>query len=90
VSWSARPPTGWRPSRSPGLRPYVAVLDVSMPRCKRDPGHQPAPACPARLRVGLISALGWPAMADAARRAGAHRYVAKSAPAHELLDAVFG
>ena len=72
------------------LRPDVAVLDVSMPRCNGIRATSLLQRVLPGLRVVLISALGWPAMPDAARRAGAHRYVAKSAPAHELLEAVFG
>jgi|tagenome__1003787_1003787.scaffolds.fasta_scaffold20336653_1 DNA-binding NarL/FixJ family response regulator len=72
------------------LRPDVVVLDVSMPGCNGIKAtsllHRSHPG----VRVVLVSALGWPSMPAAARLAGAHRYVAKSAPAAELLAAVFG
>jgi DNA-binding NarL/FixJ family response regulator len=71
------------------LRPDVVVLDVSMPRCDGIEATRMLRRSLPATRVVLISALGWPAMPDAARRAGAHGYVAKSAPAHELLAAVF-
>lgn len=72
------------------LRPDVVVLDVSMPGCNGIRATSVLQRSLPGLRVVLVSALGWGAMPEAARRAGAHRYVAKSAPAHELLDAVFG
>jgi DNA-binding NarL/FixJ family response regulator len=71
------------------LRPDVAVLDVSMPHCDGIRAAGILRRMLPSVRVVLMSALGWAAMPAAARRAGAFRYVAKSAPAHELLSAVF-
>jgi DNA-binding NarL/FixJ family response regulator len=72
------------------LRPDVVVLDVSMPGCNGIKATSLLHRTHSGVRVVLVSALGWPSMPRAARLAGAHRYVAKSAPAAELLDAVFG
>ncbi len=72
------------------LKPDVIIMDVSMPLIEGDEATRQIKAYLPRTRVIAISMYDQAEKREAMSRAGAERYVLKTAPSEELLAAIRG
>ena len=72
------------------LQPDVVVMDVSMPLMDGDEATRQIRREMPQTRVVGLSMFEEPALRERMHRAGADRYVIKTAPAEELLAAIRG
>ena len=72
------------------LQPDVVIMDVSMPLIDGDQATHQIKAFLPQTRVIAISMYDQAEKIDAMYRAGAERYVLKTAPSEELLAAIRG
>ena len=72
------------------LRPDVVVIDVAMPLINGDDATRQIKALLPQTRVVALSMHEEGDMVERMHRAGAERYVLKTAPSEELLAAIRG
>jgi CheY-like chemotaxis protein len=70
------------------LEPDVVVMDVAMPMMKGDEATRQIKQRMPKARVIGLSMFDEPGLVERMRQAGAEQYVAKTAPAEELLAAI--
>jgi len=72
------------------LEPDVVIMDVSMPLIDGDEATRQIKAHLPKTRVIALSMYNEPETVERMRRAGAERYVLKTAPSEELLAVIRG
>jgi DNA-binding NarL/FixJ family response regulator len=72
------------------LKPDVIIMDMSMPVIEGHEATRQIKACLPRTRVIALSMYDQAEKIEAMSRAGAERYVLKTAPSEELLAAIRG